>query len=81
MDKTIAIRVDPVLHRLITLRRNESNLTLQAYITGLVINDLKESYPQLFENLPDNIIGDESINEAQKVVDFVRNVIATSHNN
>ena len=44
MDKTIAIRVDSVLHRLITLRRNECNLTLQAYITKLVMSDLKESY-------------------------------------
>jgi len=68
MDKTIAIRVSPVLHRLITLRRNESNLTLQAYITGLVINDLKESYPQLFENNSD----EESIEDEQKVLEFLR---------
>ena len=73
MDKTIAIRVDPVLHRLITLRRNERNITLQAYITELVISDLKESYPQLFENLPDG-----EHNETQKVLDFIRTTIATS---
>ena len=73
MDKTIAIRVDPVLHRLITLRRNESNLTLQTYITGLVISDLKESYPQLFENLPDG-----EHNEMQKILDFIRTAITTS---
>ena len=68
MDKTIAIRVSLVLHRLITLRRNEINLTLQAYITGLVINDLKESYPQLFENNSD----EESIEDEQKVLEFLR---------
>jgi len=73
MDKTIAIRVDSVLHRLITLRRNERNLTLQAYITGLVMSDIKESYPQLFENLPD-----EEHDETQKILDFIRTKITTS---
>jgi hypothetical protein len=60
MDKTIAVRVDPAIHRLITIHRKESNISLQTYITSLVANDLKQSYPQLF-NIPDNM----SVNETQ----------------
>lgn len=75
MDKTIAIRIDPALHKRISIRRVENGLSLKEYIVGLVANDLKDSKPLTFESASVDIISEKSIDEAQKVLDFVRNII------
>jgi len=75
MDKTIAIRIDAILHRRIKIRLAENRLTLKDYIVGLIGNDLKDCKPLIFADLTaDGMINAESIEEAQKVLDFARNI-------
>ena len=76
MDKTIAIRIDAALHKRIKMRLAENGLTLKDYIICLIGNDLKDSKPLNLDNIAiENIISEESINEAQKVLDFAREIL------
>ena len=76
MDKTIAIRIDAALHKRIKMRLAENGLTLKDYIVCLIGNDLKDSKPLNLDNIAiENIISEESINEAQKVIDFAREIL------
>jgi hypothetical protein len=75
MDKTLAIRIDPVLHKRIKVRLAENGLTLKGYVVGLIANDLKSNSTLVFDDVSCDIISEESIIEAQKVLDFARKVI------
>jgi hypothetical protein len=59
----------------------ENGMTLKDYIVGLIGNDLKDSKPLSFENISlDSMISEESVKEAQKVLDFVRGLLASFEN-
>jgi len=75
MDKTLAIRIDPNLHKQIKMRITETEMTLKEYVVCLIENDLKNNTPLTFENTSADTISEESIEEAQKVLDYVRNII------
>ena len=54
-----------------------NRMTLKKYIICLVLNDLQANMQLYPGNIPvDNIISEDSVNEAQKVLDFVRNILA-----
>lgn len=77
MDRTVAIRIEDALHRRIKMRLAENRMSLKDYIVGLIENELKDSKPLILEKIPaDNIITEESVKEAQKVVDYVRDLLA-----
>ena len=78
MDKTLAIRIDPALHKRIRLRMAENGMSLKDYIVSLVANDLKDSKPLTFESISTvNMISEETLEQAQKVIDFVRNLLSS----
>lgn len=75
-EKTIAIRIDEKLHREIKIRLAETGFTLKDYILTLVKNDLKQNTPiKAKANSTDNNVSEESVKEAQKVLDFVNDII------
>ena len=77
MDKTIAIRVDVDFHGQITSRRSEMGLSLKEYITFLVAKDLRDcpNHSKIEISLHTNI-NLATINEAQKVLDFAKEVLS-----
>ena len=77
MDKTIAIRVDSIFHKQIRMRVAENGMSLKDYIIHLIVNDLKDNEPLLSAKIPaDTAISEESIREAQKILDFVRDMLS-----
>ena len=77
MDKTLAVRIDAAIHKRIKMRLAENGLTLKEYVLCLIGNDLKDSKPLTFDNIPaDIIISEETIKEAQKVLDFASGILS-----
>lgn len=76
-EKTIAIRIDEEFHKKIKIRLAETGLTLKDYILGLIDKDLATSNPIDWKAVPMNgSINEETVKEAQKVLDFVNDVIS-----
>ena len=76
-EKTIAIRVDEELHREIRLRTADLNITLKDYIVSLVKQDLKSKNKINWKAASLNeTVNEESVKEAQKILDFVNDVIS-----
>lgn len=81
-EKTIAIRVDEALFRRMKIRLAEQNITLKDYVTRLIEADLQERRPMGIA-IPayDGAISEESLVEAQKVLDFVSDVMSGKYGN
>ena len=78
MDKTLAIRIDAAIHKQIKMRLAKNGLTLKEYVLCLIGNDLKDSRPLTFDSTAtDIIISEETIKEAQKVLDFAMNILSS----
>jgi hypothetical protein len=76
MERTIAIRIDNALHKRIKMRVVENGVSLKDYIICLIENDLKECKTLDLGNISaDDDISEESIKEAQKVLDFVSKLL------
>ncbi len=79
-EKTIAIRIDEELHKEIKLRLAENGMTLKDYIISLIKTDINESKKLNLKAIPfDNTVTQESIKEAQKVLDFVSDIVNHSY--
>lgn len=80
-ERTIAIRIDDELHKKIKIRLVETSMTLKDYIISLIQNDLSESTPIKWKaTSADATVNEDSIKEAQKVLDFVNDVIRLQGN-
>lgn len=80
-EKTIAIRIDDELHKRIKIRLAEIDMTLKDYIISLIQSDLSQSNPIKWQATSiDNSVTEESVKEAQKVLDFINDVIRQQNN-
>jgi predicted DNA-binding protein len=70
--RTIALRINANLYKRLKMRLAETGTTLTSYIPSLIENDLKNQPPLTLENF---MISEESVKEAQKILDFVRNTL------
>ncbi len=75
-EKTIAIRIDEDLHRKIKIRLAQTGMTLKDYIVQLICNDLSEAAQENISSaLMDNRIDVQSIEAAQRILDFMRSIV------
>lgn len=76
-EKTIAFRVDEKLHRDIKIRLAETGFSLKDYVITLIKDDLYADPPVTSKTIPllCGEINEETIKSAQKIVDFMRNVV------
>jgi hypothetical protein len=75
---SLAVRIDTTIHRLAKMRAAEHKVTLKDYIIYLIINDAKEKNTINLESVPaaaDIIINEETVKEAQKVLDFASRIL------
>ena len=81
-EKTIAIRINEELHKRIKLRLAENGMTLKDYIISLINNDINEAQKSNLKAVPlDNSVTQETVKEAQKILDFVSDMISHSYSN
>ena len=72
-DKTIAIRVNEEMFKKVKLRLAENGMTLKDYIIKLIEQDLQEeTKKRVEEEMP---INENSIKEAQKILDFISGIM------
>lgn len=75
-ERNIAIRVDEELFKKIKVRLADNGMTLKDYITSLVEEDLKEDVHFNLKAIPaSKSISEKDLKEAQKVLDFVGDII------
>lgn len=78
MEKTLAIRIDDAIHRQIKIRLNEHGMSLKDYIISLILNDLKNKEPLNLKTIPvDDFISEDTIKEAQKILDFASRILVS----
>lgn len=76
-EKNIAIRVDEELFKKVKVRLAEQDLTMKDYIINLIKNDLDCASTINWNAVPlNNSVSKETVAEAQKVLDFVNDVIS-----
>lgn len=75
-ERNIAIRVDEELFRKIKSKLADNGMTLKDYIISLVEEDLKKDVDFNLKAVPaSKSITEKEVKEAQKVLDFVSDVI------
>ena len=81
-EKNIAIRVDESLYKRIKVKLAECGLTLKDYITCLIERDLNPEKPINWNAVgADKSVSPKSVAEAQKVLDFVNDVMSGKYSN
>lgn len=72
-DKTIAIRVNEEIFKKVKIRLAENGMTLKDYVIKLIEQDLQEETKKVAEKeMP---INENSIKEAQKILDFISDIM------
>lgn len=80
-EKNLAIRVDEDLYKKVKVRLAESGMTLKDYLVMLIEKDLQENAKINWKAVPgNNVVNEESLREAQKVLDFVNDIISNQFN-
>ncbi len=75
-ERNIAIRVDEELFRKIKVRIADNGMTLKDYIISLIEDDLREDVRVNLKAVPSSkAISEKDLKEAQRVLDFVGDVI------
>ena len=75
-ERNIAIRVDEELFKRIKSKLAENGMTLKNYITSLVEEDLRKDIDFNLKAVPaTKSVTKKEVDEAQKVLDFVNEVI------
>ncbi len=75
-EKNLAIRVDEELFKKVKIRLAENGMTLKDYIVSLIEEDLQENVKANWRAVPgDSTVSEASLKEAQKVLDFVSDIM------
>lgn len=76
-ERNIAIRVDEELFKKIKIRLADNGMTLKDYIISLIEEDLMEDVHFNLKAVPAlKAISETNLKEAQKVLDFVGDIIS-----